>query len=172
MTAYNDELVDNKGRLVRPVLCNTAKDGSGTWYFALVDSDGHLQVDALSIAAGSNTIGKVNIKRVPVHTKTTGTGTAVATLTPSAAFKLLEIRFHLGGVLAATETLTVTQDATGAAYDTILLSEDMGTLGALDLVKTFGKDEGFFESSDSIVIALSANAGGDTWGCQTLHELV
>ena len=48
MTAYNEDLFDDYGRVVRPVLCNTAKDGSGTWYFALVDSDGHMQVDVLS----------------------------------------------------------------------------------------------------------------------------
>jgi len=112
------------------------------------------------------------IKRAPVHTKTTGTATAVATLTPAAAFKMLEIRFHLGSALAAAEKLTATQNATGTVYDTVLLSEDMGTLGTLDLVKTFDKDEGFFESTDSIVIALSANTGGDIWGCQTIHELV
>ena len=116
--------------------------------------------------------GTLTAGRVPVHTKTTGTGTAVATLTPGAAFKLLEIRFHLGSVLAAAETLTVIQNAVGTAYDTSLLSEDMGTGGIVDLIKTFGKDEGFFESTDSIVIALSANTGGDTWGCQTIHELV
>lgn len=55
----NNDLYDNYGRVIRPVLFNTAKDGSGTWYFALLDSDGHLQVDALSIAAGTNRIGKV-----------------------------------------------------------------------------------------------------------------
>lgn len=59
--ANNVELFDEYGRIIRPVLFNTAKDGSGTWYFALVDSDGHLQVDALSIAAGTNNIGDVDI---------------------------------------------------------------------------------------------------------------
>ena len=48
MTAYNNALFDEHGRVLRPVLFNTAKDGSGTWLFALLDSDGHLQVDTLN----------------------------------------------------------------------------------------------------------------------------
>ncbi len=46
----NTDLEDEKGRIIGPVLCNTAKDGSGTWYYLLIDSDGHLQVDVLSTA--------------------------------------------------------------------------------------------------------------------------
>ena len=70
--AKNTELFDDYSRTIRPVLCNTAKDGSGTWYFALVDSDGHLQVDALSaaiasIAAGTNLIGKVGIDQATAN---------------------------------------------------------------------------------------------------------
>lgn len=59
MSSYNDKVTDEIPRSIHPVLFNTAKDGSGTWYFALVDADGHLQVDALSIAAGTNAIGKL-----------------------------------------------------------------------------------------------------------------
>ena len=59
--AVNTALFDERGRVIRPVLFNTAKDGSGTWYFAIVDSDGQLQVDVLSITAGDNVIGKVRL---------------------------------------------------------------------------------------------------------------
>ena len=61
MTAFNTKTEDEYGRQLKPVLFNTAKDGSGTWLFALVDSDGHLQVDALSavLSAGTATIGKL-----------------------------------------------------------------------------------------------------------------
>jgi len=67
---YNTELFDNYGRTIRPVLFNTAKDGSGTWYYALLDSDGHLQVDALSavISAGTSRIGQVSGTLVEVRT--------------------------------------------------------------------------------------------------------
>ena len=40
-------------------MSNTAKDGSGTSLFPLVDSDAHFQVDVLSITAGDNRIGIV-----------------------------------------------------------------------------------------------------------------
>ena len=58
--AYNTELFDAYGRVIRSIVSNTAKDGSGTPYFPLLDSDGHLQVDALSavLAASSARIGK------------------------------------------------------------------------------------------------------------------
>ena len=72
MATYNTELFDQYGRVIRPMLCNTAKDGSGTWYFALVDSDGHLQVDALSIAAGTSRIGTV-IPGTPFEVRVTKT---------------------------------------------------------------------------------------------------
>ena len=36
------ETTDERGRPVRPVVFNTAKDGSGAWYFPMVDSDGRL----------------------------------------------------------------------------------------------------------------------------------
>ena len=48
MTTFNNDLVDQFDRTIRPVLFNTKADGSGTWYFALLDSDGHLQVDVLA----------------------------------------------------------------------------------------------------------------------------
>lgn len=80
MADYSIKTEDQYGRQIRPVLFNTAKDGSGTWYFALVDSSGQIilgtstaaigklasnsgvdigDVDILSIAAGTNVIGKV-----------------------------------------------------------------------------------------------------------------
>ncbi len=113
------------------------------------------------------------IRRIPVITSTTGTDTALATLNPGAAYKLLGIRIHVGSALAAAETLTVTLDATdGGAYDTVLYSRDMSVGDVRDLVIPFGNDEDFFQNGDQIVVALSANVGGDTWGCQTIHELV
>ena len=45
-----------------PIGANTAKDGSGTLYAPLVDSDGHLQMDVLALPAlpaGTNAVGKL-----------------------------------------------------------------------------------------------------------------
>lgn len=130
--------------------------GDGTnFYPILVDSDGKL------------------IQQVPVITPTTGTGTTLANLTPGAAFHLLGIRIHVGSALASAETLTVTNNSgTASAYDTLLFTLDMGTPDIRDVVIPFGGDEDFFGASDVIDIVLSANAGGDTWGCETIHELV
>lgn len=64
-----------------PVGGNTVKDGSGTLYALLVDSDGNLQVDIVgALPAGTNAIGKlaansgVDIGDVDVTTVITGTG--------------------------------------------------------------------------------------------------
>jgi len=112
-------------------------------------------------------------KRGRIITPTTGTGTALATLAPAANFKLMGIRIFIGSALASAETLTVTLDANeGSAYDVVLFTLDMGTPDERSLVIPFGGDEDFFVSGDKIVVALSANTGGDTWGCQTIHELV
>jgi len=54
MTAYNTELINQYGQIIRPILFNTAKDGSGTWLFPLLDSEGHLQVDVLSLIVGNS----------------------------------------------------------------------------------------------------------------------
>ena len=109
-----------------------------------------------------------------VTTNTTGVGVAVATLSPGAAFQLVQVRFNVstGAPLAAGETLTITGDIDAAAvYDIVLYSQDLGTTGINDVVVELG--EGYdFAAADDIVIALSANAGGDTWGCQTIHRLL
>jgi len=44
MGTFDEELFDDKGRVVRPILANTKADGSGTWYFLVIGSDGYLQV--------------------------------------------------------------------------------------------------------------------------------
>lgn len=133
-----------------------------------------IQVDAAAIEVINTAIQTAveAIRRVPVITPTTGTGAALATLNPGANFQLLGIRIHVGSALAAAETLTVTLNANaGAAYDVVLYTQDMGTSDIRDLVIPFGGDEDFFVSGDQIVVALSANAGADTWGCETIHEL-
>lgn len=84
MTVNND-LYDEKGRVIRPILFNTAKDGSGTWYIPITNSDGVTEVilaansgvdigdvDIATIAAGTNIIGKVGIDQT-----TDGTTNAV-----------------------------------------------------------------------------------------------
>jgi len=53
----------------------------------------------------------------------------------------------------------------------VLFSSDLGTPDIRDVVVEFG-DAYVFAAADDIVIALSANAGADIWGCQTIYELI
>jgi len=127
------------------------------------------------LGAGTNLIGKVNIKHTPVITPTTdgeSGETAIATLAPGAAFRLLGVRIHFSGALAAAETLTITKNSTVDAYDTLLFSLDIGTPDIVDVKIPFGDEDDFYSASDEIVIALSANTANRVWGCDTIHELV
>ena len=117
-------------------------------------------------------------KRKPLHWFDTGVGATFKVLNPGAAFKILEIRFKTAA-LAAAEDLTITKTNTNNAgnsrstyHDVILFSEELGDLGTLDMVKTFDADEGFMTETDSLVFALSANAGADRWGLEVVYELV
>ena len=113
------------------------------------------------------------IRGTSVITPTTGTGTAIATLAPGAAFHFDGLRLHIGSALAAAETLTVTlDDGVGGAYDTVLFTQDLGTPDIRDVVLDYGGKAYDFNAADQIVIALSANAGADTWGCKTIHTLL
>jgi len=116
-------------------------------------------------------------KRKPLHWFNTGTSTIFKTFNPGAAFKILEIRFKTTA-LAAGEDLTITKTNTvpgntnSTYHNVILLFEELGDLGTLNLVRTFDADEGFMTETDSLVFALSANAGADRWGLEVVYELV
>jgi len=112
------------------------------------------------------------LQKATVVTPTTGAGTAIATLNPVADFHFSGLTLHIGSALAPGETLTVTLSANaGNAYDTVLFTQDMGTPDIRDVVLDYEGKLYDFVSGDQIVIALSANVGADTWGCQTKHYL-
>lgn len=48
------------------VFSNTAKDGSGTRYQPLVDTDGHLQIDVLTMPAGGSGLTDAELRATPV----------------------------------------------------------------------------------------------------------
>ena len=62
---------------------NTAKDGSGTYYLPLIDSDGHFQVDVLSGGGGG-------VQYTEADTDTTVTGTAFLCEGPSNTLEVLQ----------------------------------------------------------------------------------
>jgi len=165
MATYNDKTEDQKGRQIHPVLLNTAKDGSGTWYVALVDASGR-------IVLGTSTavIGKV--RNNPTYSVATGSAAIAKTVAPGAAFRLLRVELHLDSAPASTaEDFTVDLDAgDGAAYDTQLVTLDLYTNAIQDLIRVFG--EGFeFEADDEIDIAW-ANTPTETYGLRVVYELL
>ena len=80
------------------VFSNTTKDGSGTSYVPLVDSDGHLQVDALSTALPSG--AATEAKQDVIET------TLTAIETDAAAIETL-----LTGIDADTNAIKIDADA-------------------------------------------------------------
>ncbi len=139
-----------------------------------------LNVDGISYRIGVEDVNSDEIlialgfiRRTSIITPSTGVDTAIATLAPGANFHFSGLRLHIGSALAAAETLTVTLNANaGPAYDTVLFSSDLGTPDIRDVVLECEGKAYDFVNGDEIVIALSANVGGDTWGCQTIHELI
>ena len=119
----------------------------------------------------------VDRRRKPLYWRDTGTATTFQVFAPGAPHKVLEVRFHTAA-LAAAETLTITKTrldtapASGTYYNTVLVSEDLGTDGTTDLIVIFGPEEGFCDEFDTLVPALSANTGSDRWGLEIVYELV
>lgn len=136
------------------IWANTAKDGTGTDYVPLVDSDGHWQVDALN---------------TPVVTPATsgGGGENINTTTALATdFYLRAITIHFNG--AWTNDVTVTLDATdGVAYDTVLRTL-AGGAGITDMVWIVEGDL-LCENGDQIVVT-GTNPGAVTFGLRIVTE--
>jgi len=94
--------------------------------------------------------------------RATGSGAISHTLTPTLGFQLEEIRIHLSDVGTAGD-LTVTLDAlAGAAYDTILLTQDMSSVKDLAWQPTRPHS---FVKGDAIKVAW-ANGSSRTYGME------
>lgn len=94
--------------------------------------------------------------------RATGSAAISETVTPSGAFELHEARVHLSAAGGAGN-LTVTLDANaGAAYDVVLLTQDMTAI--TDLVWQPDRPMSF-DSGEKIVVAW-ANAGGKTYALE------
>ena len=107
--ADNIELFDAHGRVIRSVVFNTAKDGSGTYYFPLLDSDGHLQADVLSGAIGHDITGIGHgVKTV----STAGTHEALAAST-TAKLVIIQAQTDNTGLIAVGATGVDATEATG-----------------------------------------------------------
>ena len=65
MTTFNNATEDNFSRQIRPVLTNTKADGSGTWYFPVVDGGGHLTV-SIADTVSMDAFGRLRVSN-PVN---------------------------------------------------------------------------------------------------------
>ena len=123
---------------------------------------------ALALIAGVATaedLWRTAIERVYVE-RATGSGAVATTLAPGKAFQLLEVRVHLSSASATSENLRITMDAgAGAAYDSVLYSEDMDTVA--DLVVTF--TDRYFSSTDELDIAWT-NTDARTFGLEIIYK--
>ena len=83
----------------------------------------------------------------------TGAVAIAEALAPGAKFRLLRIEIHLSAAPTTSQSLTITLDAgLGAAYDTLLYTNDLSVTSVTDLVVEFG--EGYeYEANDEVDIA-------------------
>ena len=170
----NTDKLGQDGQVIHPALFNTVKDGSGTWYFAIVDADGKLIISPVAIAAGTAVIGKTLPARTVVETTFSATAAiAVGThkLEPGVAYKVVAIELHNSAAPSTgTQNLVLTLDnGTGSAYDVTLLSIDCVANAVTDL--RFIPEELLCKSTDVITAAL-INSDAVTWGLCFKHELI
>jgi hypothetical protein len=125
------------------VFSNTAKDGSGTSFVPLVDSDGHLQVDALSTALPSGAATAANQATIIGHVD------GVETLITSSNTKLDTLETTLTAIetdAAAIETLL-----TGIDADTDAIKTDAAAIEIL-ITSTNSKIDTFDAVLDNILV--------------------
>jgi hypothetical protein len=97
---------------------------------------------------------------------TAAAGALATTLAPSRAFNLLGVRLHISAVGGAG-SLTAKMDANaGAAYDTVLLTQDLAAISDLAWIPT---QPMHFDKGDEIDFAWP-NAGNLTYGIEIMYE--
>ncbi len=129
-------------------------------------------IDVLSIASGSNLIGKVSEPAV-VETPFTGTGNLVVAtnkIAPAAAFKLVAIELHLSAApTTGTQNLVLTlDDGVGSTYDLNILTVNLVANAITDLTI---KPNMTCKSTD-VITAAWTNTDGVTYGLKFKHQLV
>ncbi len=91
------------------------------------------------------------------------------TIAPERAWQLEEVRVHLSAAGGAAEDLTATMDAgAGAAYDTVILSQDMAAVA--DLVYRPERPH-IFSATDELDFAY-ANTNTRTYGIEVYWSLI
>ena len=108
---------------------------------------------------------------IPVVTNATGTGAIATSYAPGAAFWLESVTLHLSAAPSTSEDLTITLNANdGAVYDTVLLTQDLSSPAATDVVFVPAEGRRLFESGDAIDVAWT-NTDGRTFGLRIVARL-
>jgi len=104
--------------------------------------------------------------------KATGTGNIAETISPGGNFQIEEFRIHLSAAGAAN-SLTITIDnGDGAAYDVVVLTQDMTSVTNFIWVPTRPvKCKNLGTTASSIVIAWT-NGSSRTYGLELFMSLI
>lgn len=98
----------------------------------------------------------------------TGAAALATTLAPGVRFRLHEVRIHLSEAGASGNFTATVDAAAGAAYDAVILTQDMTTI--TDLIWQSDRIMQF-EAGDEINFAW-ANAGTKTYGLTIIYDLL
>lgn len=129
------------------VYANTAKDGSGTAYVPLLDTDGHLQIDVLSMPAGGSGLTDAELRATPVPVSGTvdlgATDNAVLDAIAASVAAIDTDTTTIIGHVDGLETLIGTTNTnTGAATTALQLIDDtIVTLGTDTYTETTSKGQ-------------------------------
>ena len=105
-------------------------------------------------------------------TNATGAGAIATTTAVSANWKLDHISVHLSAAPTTSQDLSISIDANdGAAYDTILLKQDLSASSATDIVYKNPLGDLILESGDEIKVAYT-NTDGVTYGLRVVGEKI
>ena len=182
MTDYLQLTEDDKGRQIKPVLFNTAKDGSGTWYFPLVNSDGKLMLGAgtaevITVVHHPFAKGSLTTTGVQYCTAVTGIDNDAfdpidpQTIQQPTGYTLYEIEFGLTNRLDVNGTPTdnalwkwQASDA-GSSWEDLIAEQTLTTPAAATestISGRFAPTGNFLGTGTSFIVRLVAKSSGAT----------
>jgi hypothetical protein len=100
--------------------------------------------------------------------RATGAAAIAVTVAPGKAWQLREIRVHLSAAGGAGNLTATIDNGTAAAYDTVVLTQDMTSVVDLEWQPDFPMS---FASGDELDIAW-ANASTRTYGIEIIYSPV
>lgn len=130
----------------------------------------------MAITSGTDTINPTGAKNEGRSIRkyyATGAGDAMAQeVNPGVLFKLISAKLKVNTAPTTSESFAVTLDAgEGAAYDQLLLSQDLSAGSITALTWTPDDPDTVYQADDHVDFTYT-NTDGRTWGLTVLYELV